>query len=622
MMLPASPSSSAAATPPTHREVGRRLFTYLRPHLTRLIIGLVCGTLVGLAQAKVAFLLKAFMDGIAKPGGAGAAIITQVCVTLIVLYSALWVLRYSQSILLGVIAQRVGLAMRRDVYAHLQTMSLSYFHKRRTGALMSILSNDVGKLQSAAMLMKDVVATPIQACVLLGTMFVLSWKLTLFALLVIPAIAGTIQLLTKKLRKLSKETQETQGNVSAVMEETLSSPRIVRAFNAEDREVARFEAASEDMLRVQLKSLRRNARLGPTVDLIGVIGVALTLFVGGREVTAQHMTPGSLVSFILVVSNLANSANAIGGLRSSWEEMMGAADRIFADVLDVQSEIQDAPNAEVITKVRGKIEYRDVSFSYLPNQPTLQYINLTIEPGQVVALVGETGAGKSTLADLVPRFYDPTNGGVFLDGRDLRTVTQESLRAQISIVPQETLLFAGSIRDNIAYGKPDATDAEVEAAARAANAESFITSYPARYQTRIGERGTTLSGGERQRIAIARALLADPKILILDEATSALDASTEALVQEALDTLMQNRTTLVIAHRLSTIVNADKIVVLRRGGIIAEEGTHSELMARGGAYAALYETQKRQASNTEVTVSAAPGSMALVPPVLSVSTNS
>ena len=601
---------AAAVTAPTSREVSRRLLAYLKPHSAKLIAGLTCGTLVGLAQAKVVFLLKNFIDGLkeaATPAQVAQATqaVTQVCLTLVALYAVLWVLRYGQSVLLGIVAQRVGLAMRRDVYAHLQTMSLSYFHTRRTGALMSVLTSDVAKLQNAAMLAKDAVATPITAVVFLVTMVLLSWKLTLFALLVVPLIAGAIQLLTKRLRALSKKSQETQGDVSAIMEETLSSPRIVRAFNAEDREVARFEAASETMLGVQMKSLRRNARLGPTVDLIGVIGVALTLFVGGREVAGRAMTTGALIGFVLAVSNLANSANAISGLRSSWEEMMGAADRIFSDVLEVAPEIQNAPNARAVQNVRGRIEYKNVSFAYLPNQPTLQHIDLSIEPGQVIALVGETGAGKSTLADLVPRFYDPTEGGVFLDGHDLKTLTLKSLREQISIVPQETLLFAGTIRDNIAYGKPGATDGEVESAARAANADSFISSYPAKYQTRIGERGTTLSGGERQRIAIARALLADPKILILDEATSALDASTEALVQEALDTLMENRTTLVIAHRLSTIVNADKIVVLKRGGIIAEEGTHSELMARRGVYAALYETQKRAAADEETAPNAA-----------------
>ena len=275
---------------------------------------------------------------------------------------------------------------------------------------------------------------------------------------------------------------------------------------------------------------------------------------------------------------------------------MGAADRIFSDVLEVVPEVRDAPGAKTLPPVEGRIELRDVWFSYEPGKDVLSGVDLTVEPGQVVAFVGETGAGKSTLADLIPRFYDPTAGEVRVDGYDLRTVTLESLRGQIGIVPQDPQLFSGTIRDNIAYGRRDATLDEVRAAARAANIADFIEAQPDGYETWVGERGTTLSGGQRQRIAIARALLADPRILILDEATSALDAATEALVQEALEKLMRGRTTLIIAHRLSTIVNADKIVVLRPGGRIAEMGTHAELLARpNGLYAALYETQQRRA---------------------------
>jgi subfamily B ATP-binding cassette protein MsbA len=307
------------------------------------------------------------------------------------------------------------------------------------------------------------------------------------------------------------------------------------------------------------------------------------------------MTAGGLIKYLYLVSQLMNAVSSMGSLRSGVEEMMGAADRIFHDVLDVTPDIRDAPDAKPLPPVEGRIEFRDVSFAYEPGIPVLANISLTIEPGQVVALVGETGAGKTTLADLVPRFYDPTEGAVLIDGHDIRTVRLKSLRSQIGIVPQETLLFSGTVRDNITYGRRDALDVEVEAAARAANAAPFVSAMPNGYDTWIGERGATLSGGQRQRVAIARALLADPRILILDEATSALDAATEALVQQALERLMEGRTTLIIAHRLSTVVNADKIVVLRRGGRIAETGTHAELMARGGVYAALFETQQRSA---------------------------
>ncbi|MBC8101481.1 MAG: ABC transporter ATP-binding protein [Cytophagales bacterium] len=580
------------------KRVGRRLLSYLAKHKGRFIPGLLCGVLVGVFQARVALVVKSFIDGLS---GRDHAPLLIACVSVVALYAILGLLKYTQSILLSVVAQRIGLEMRRDVYAHLQTLSLSYFHQRRTGALMSTLTSDIPKLQNAAMMLKDVIATPAQGLITLGTMLFLSWKLTLFTLFVLPLTAAFIQTLTRRLRSISKETQNRFADVAGLMEETLAAPRIVRAFTAEAHEIARFEAQSEKVIESQLTAARRSARLGPVVDLIGATGIAFVLYVGGSEVLEWRMSSGELIAYLLLVSTLAGSVNSIGNLKSSWEEMMGAADRIFSDVLDVVPEIRDAPDATPLPPVQGHVEFRDVSFAYERGTPALTNVSLTLEPGSVVALVGSTGAGKSTLADMIPRFYDPTSGAVLIDGQDIRAVTIESLRSQIGIVPQETLLFSGTLRDNIAYGKRDATDEEIMAAARAANADSFIQSFPQKYQTVIGERGAMLSGGEKQRIAIARALLANPRILILDEATSALDAATEALVQEALDTLMKGRTTLIIAHRLSTIVNANTIVVLRKGGAIAEQGTHADLMAQRGIYAALYETQQRTAALSATT---------------------
>ena len=574
------------------RLVGRRLLSYLGKHKARFIPGLICGVLVGVVQARVAFVVKSFIDSLTTKNHASILI---ACVSVVVLYAVLGLLKYTQSILLSIVAQRIGLEMRRDVYAHLQALSLSYFHKRRTGALMSTLTSDIPKLQNAAMMLKDVIATPAQALITLVMMLLLSWKLTLFTLFVLPLTAIFIQNLTKRLRSISKQTQNRFADVAGLMEETLAAPRIVRAFTAEKYEIARFEEQSERAIESQLVAARRSARLGPVVDFIGATGIAFVLYVGGSEVLSGRMTSGSLIAYLLFVSTLANSANSVGSLKSSWEEMMGAADRIFADVLDVVPEIRNTSDAAVLPPVQGRVEFRDVSFSYERGVPALTNVSLVIEPGKVVALVGPTGAGKSTLADMVPRFYDPLSGAVLVDGQDIRSVTIESLRSQIGIVPQDTILFSGTLRDNIAYGKRDATDDEILAASRASNADSFIQSFPLKYDTVIGERGAMLSGGEKQRIAIARALLANPRILILDEATSALDAATEALVQEALDTLMRGRTTLIIAHRLSTIVNADTIVVLRKGGQIAEQGSHWELIAKGGLYAALYETQQRTA---------------------------
>jgi subfamily B ATP-binding cassette protein MsbA len=600
-ITPRSEAEDSSPSPVhTNAEMALRLWAYLRPYKVRLAAGLMCGVIAGLLPIKTADLLKKFIMTLAPGHTQQTRGLTLVCAGVVVIYALLGTFRYLQSVLLAEVTQRVGVAMRQDVYAHLQSMSLAYFHRRRTGALMSTLTNDVSRLQDAAMRIRDVVATPIQAIGYLVYMLSLNWRLTLFSLFVLPFMALSIQVLTRKLRGISTESQERAADVVSVMEETLAAPRIVRAFSAEKRELARFQGANLRALAVQLRSARRNATLGPTVDLIGATGIALTLWYGGSEVLKGTEHVGDLVAFVLMVSLMAGSIGSLGALRGSWEEMMGAADRLFSEVLDVKPDITDAPDALELPVADGRISFENVSFSYEVGKPTLQHIDLQIEPGQVVALVGQTGAGKSTLADLVPRFYDPNEGAVRIDGYDLRDLTVASLRRQIAIVPQETLLFSGSIRDNIAYGRPDATEAQVEAAATAANADSFIQSLPAKYETLIGERGQTLSGGERQRIAIARALLADPRILILDEATSSLDASTESLVQEALDVLMRGRTTIVIAHRLSTIVNADRIVVMRTGGRIAESGTHTELMKAGGVYAALYESQRRAAELTAI----------------------
>nr|CAA9264843.1 Efflux ABC transporter, permease/ATP-binding protein [uncultured Armatimonadetes bacterium] len=578
----------------SHRQIGKRLLAYLRPYAGKLALGLLCGLLAGLVPAGVAEMIDRFARVTIGAQNGDLRPLALVCVTVVVLYVLLWVFSFGQSVLLAEVAQRVGMRMRGDVYAHFQSLSLSYFHRRRTGALMSTLTSDVPKLQNAAMMIKDVVTTPIQVAVYLGWLFFTSWKLTLFALLIVPVMAAAIQILSRRIRGISTQSQQKMADIAAVMEETLSGARVVRAFSAERREIERFDRENRAALDVNMLGVRRGARLRPTVDLIGALGIALTLWIGGQEVALGRMEFGSLLKFLFLVTQLANAAGHLGNLRVAWEEMMGAADRIFTDVLDVVPEVRDAPHARPLPPVEGTLEFRGVSFAYERGTPTLSDVSFTVEPGQVIALVGPSGAGKSTLADLVPRFYDPTGGAVFIDGHDIKTVHVESLRRQIGIVPQETLLFSGSIRDNIAYGRREATDAEVEAAARAANADSFIQSFPARYDTLIGERGATLSGGERQRVAIARSLLADPRILILDEATSSLDAASEALVQEALETLMRGRTTLIIAHRLSTIVSADKIVVVR-GGRIVEMGSHGELMARRGVYAALYETQRRAA---------------------------
>ncbi len=568
-----------------------RMLAYLLPHKGVLFTGLLCGVLASAFEYGTLAVLQKFIEGLSDK--AQARYLLWTCLGIVLLYVFMGAFRYGQAIYLATAAQRVGLGIRRDIYAHLQKFSLSYFHKRRTGAIMSTLQSDAAKVQNAAMLLKDAINAPISALIFLGFLFKTSWILTCFLLLAVPLMAVAIQTLTRRLRALSQETQGRLGDLSAVMEETIAAPRIVRAFSAEKREIARFESASVSAMDAQLRSVSRSARVGPIVDVLGAIGVAVVLYVGGTLVLNFQMTTAALITYLVAASKISSSVNAIGGIKSTYEDMMGAADRIFADVLDVAPEIVDAPNAVELPATTGRIAFENVSFAYSPDSPVLSGISLTIEPGQVVAFVGETGAGKSTLADLVPRFYDPTSGRITIDGHDLRGVTMASLREQIGIVPQESVLFSGTLRENLVYGRPNATDSEVREAARVTSIADFIESLPDGYDTRVGERGSTLSGGQRQRVAIARALLADPRILILDEATSALDAQTEALVQAALDTLLTGRTTLIIAHRLSTIQHADKIVVLSQGKI-AETGDHAELLLQDGIYARLYATQAKQ----------------------------
>lgn len=574
------------------RRVVSRLAGYLRCEWRGLAAGLGCALLTGPIPLGVGRMISGFFEsGTLDPATGDTRWdldrATLVCVGAAGLYSLLFVLRYGQGWFLARTTQRVGAALRRDIYAHLLGMSLTYYHRKRTGALMSTLTSDVQRLQGAAMLLKDGVSQPVVAAFILGRLIFLSPTMTLFALVVVPAMGLAIQRISRRLRSVSKDVQDRAGELNALMDETLSAPRVVQSFGAVDREQARFARENDRVLRATLRGVKRTALLGPTVDWIGAMAVAFTLYAGSRSGIAA----GTFVEFVFLSSQLANAVGALGNVRGAFEEMLGAADRVFSEVLDVESEIQDAPGAVEMPEPAGRIVFDNVHFAYEPGEPVLAGIDFVVEPGTTVALVGATGAGKSTLADLVPRFHDPTSGMVSIDGLDVRAATIASLRRRIALVPQRTVLFTGSIAENIAYGRPDASSEEIEAAARAANAHEFISAKPAGYATPVGERGETLSGGQAQRIAIARALLADPRILILDEATSALDAATERLVQDALARLMRGRTTLVIAHRLSTIADADRIVVLDRGRVV-ETGTWGELLAAGGTFAALVRARK------------------------------
>ncbi len=600
----------------TSRRVWNFILSFIRRDRKILLMALVCaGVYAGLSLVigYVSKLLLNLMDSANVLDIHGLrrhvtphelARLNHYSLAVVGIYAVRWVFTYGQTVYFAEVGQRLALRIRNAIYQHLQGLSLGFFNNQRTGALMSTINNDVPLLQSTVSSLKDVATAPFLILGGLVIVFRISWQLSLVAMIAVPLMALTINRLTRVIRQITSSTQDKLADVNTLMEETLSGIRVIQSFSGEGHEIRRFAQENLAAKELSMSGVRKGAQLKPTIDLIGAVGVAFALWVGGYLVIKGQLTFGDLGFFILTLNQIAVGINGLGSAKVTWEQVQAAGERILVNVLDVQSDVQDAPDAVSLAQVEGRIEFRHVAFAYNEHSPVLRDVSFTMEPGEVVAVVGPSGAGKSTIADLIPRFYDPQAGQILIGEHDLRSVTIASLRHQIGIVPQETVLFGGTIRDNIAYGNPLATQSMVEDAARAANIHDEVTQMQGGYDAIVGERGVKLSGGQRQRIAIARALLKDPRILILDEATSSLDTNSEVLVQAALDNLMQKRTTLVIAHRLSTIQNAHKILVLEAGRIV-ESGTHSELLSLHGLYAHLYA---RSQSESPAPLTAASGS--------------
>ncbi|MEP6757382.1 MAG: ABC transporter ATP-binding protein [Chthonomonadales bacterium] len=588
------------ATKEREKEIRRRLFAYLKPHKKTILAGLLCAAGVAAITSLLAVAVKLTVNAMAE-GHVGR--LNFICMAVVVVFVLKGLLSYGQTYFLSLVAQRVTTRLRDEIFSHLHSLSLSFFNRRRTGAIMSTVTNDVQVIQTATMSIRDVVSAPLTitaSCILL---FYTSWRLTLCAVVLVPFMGIVISRIGKKIRRITDLVQVKLADISTITEETVAGVRIIKSFATETHEINRFAVENERTFHAVIKGEKKRAQLRPIIEFLGAFGIALVLFLCGNEVAhnadlvKSHlppeslMDPGGLVMFILLLQNLARAVSDFGGINNTYQQAVSASDRIFTEILDQKSDVQEKPDAIVMPPLVGKVKLTDVAFAYGDGPTVLENINFEVNPGEVVALVGLSGAGKSTIVDLIPRFYDVTSGSITIDGIDIRDVKLESLRKQIGIVPQETWLFAGTLRDNIAYGNRNATDEEIQNAAYAANA-FFIDGMADRFNTVVGERGIRLSGGERQRIAIARAILMNPKLLILDEATSSLDASSEALVQEALDQLMKGRTTIVIAHRLSTILGANRILVMEDGHIV-ENGKHEELLGKGGLYSKLYERQFR-----------------------------
>jgi ATP-binding cassette subfamily B protein len=583
----------------------RILRELLGPHSKALAAGLLAAIGEGIANLLEPWPLKLVLDNVLRSRPAHGWLDRWILASIgvgshaILLFAALAALAiaiagaicsYIQKYFTTSTGQWVMHDLRSRLYSRMQRLSLSFHDQAQTGDLIGRVTSDIDSIQSfISSGLLSALTNSLTLVGMVGVMFYINWRFTLIALSVAPILFLVIFRYTRLIKKSSREVRKKEGEMVSVIQEVLTSIRVVKAFAREDYEQHRLEEESLETVETALRARSLKAKLAPLVEIIVAVGTSLVLWFGARMALDGTLSAGSLVVFIMYLGKMYKPMQELSKMTDAYSKAAVGYERIL-EVLETESDVKDTPNARRAPRFKGRIEFENVTFGYEPDRPVLSNFSLRIEPGQAAALVGPTGAGKSSIIGLIPRFYDPTAGTIRIDGQDIRNLTQKSLRDQVSLVLQETLLFHAPVWRNIAYGKPDASRAEIRRAAELANAQEFIEKMPEGYDTMVGERGVTLSGGQRQRIAIARAIIRNTPILILDEPTAGLDAASEKLVFEALDRLMEGKTSVIVAHRLATIQRADVICVIKDGAIL-ESGTHEELLKAHGLYAEFYELQ-------------------------------
>lgn len=580
---------AAKAKPQSDSQLYRLLLERVKPYWVRLAFAMALMLIVAATNGALAFIVKNIVNDIlVKPD---PMMMYLVPIGIVVIYIFKGTAGYGQNVIMQWVGQRIITQYRIDLYAHLQRLSMGYFDRTPTGELMSRITNDVNMIQgSVSSVVTGVLRDVFTVFALMGVVIYRDWFLSIFALGVFPLVVIPIVKLGRRLRKISTHSQETMADVSVLLHETISGARIVKGFCREEYEAERFAKHAWRLFSLRVKDVSTRAISHPLMEFLGGIAMAGIMIYGGYRIQSGAITPGDLMSFLAALMMLYEPVKKISSLNMEIQNGLAAATRVYK-LLDEPVEVAEQPGARELASPKDNIQFRGVSFAYQPDgEMVLKGIDLIVPVGQVLALVGTSGGGKTTMVNLLPRFYEATQGAILFDGLDIREVTLHSLRTQISIVTQQTILFNDTVRANISYGRPQATEEEIRAAAQAAYALDFIEQMPKGFETMIGEDGVMLSGGQRQRLSIARALLADRPVLILDEATSSLDTESELFVQKALENLMRGRTTFVIAHRLSTVQRADRILVVTDGRIV-EDGRHEELVAKGGVYHRLHKMQ-------------------------------